>query len=179
MRVILVEVGHGGYEPTVIHLAEIVFRSIRVYVGSQFEGCLHKVIFMVGVVEPIFARHVFYPYMLYTAVVENHIHYDFNAACMRFFDELLILFIGAEAGIYFIIIGGGIAVVGTAGHVIFQYRSKPQGSYAQIGKVIKVLFDTCEVAAMTSIWVVAVYLIFCHACYLVVVRVAVGKTVGH
>ena len=47
--------------------------------------------------------------MLYTAVVENHIHYDFNAACMRFFDELLILFIGAEAGIYFIIIGGGIA----------------------------------------------------------------------
>ena len=38
---------------------------------------------------------------------------------MRFFDELLILFIGAEAGIYFIIIGGGIAVVGTAGHVIF------------------------------------------------------------
>ena len=179
MRVLLVEVGHGGYEPAVVHLAEIVFRCVRVYVGSQLEGCLHKVVFMVGIVEPVFAGHVLYPYVLYAAVVENHIHYDFNAACMRLFDESLIFFVGAEAGVYLVVIGGGIAVVRTAGHVVFQYRSKPQGGHAQIGKIVEVLFDTREVAAMTGIRVVAVYLVLCHACYLVVVGITVGKTVGH
>ena len=125
MRVLLVEVGHGGYEPAVVHLVGIVLGSIRVYVRGQFEGGLHEVVFVVGVVEPIFGGHVLNPYMLYAAVVENHIHYDFDAARMRLFYELLIFFIGSETGVYFIIIGSGIAMIRTSRHVVFQYRSKP------------------------------------------------------
>ena len=92
---------------------------------SQLEGSLYEVLLMVGVVEPVFARHILYPHMFYATVVENHIHYDFDAARMRLFYELLIFFIGSETGVYFIIIGSGIAMIRTSRHVVFQYRSKP------------------------------------------------------
>ena len=58
VRVLLVEVRHGRYEPAVVHLVGIVLGSIRVYVRGQSEGGLHEVVFVVGVVEPIFGGHV-------------------------------------------------------------------------------------------------------------------------
>ena len=54
VRVLLVEVGHGGYKPAVVHLVEVVFRCIGVYVRSQFEGSLYEVLLVVGIVEPVF-----------------------------------------------------------------------------------------------------------------------------
>lgn len=115
VRILLVEVGHGRYKPAVVHLVGIVLGSIRVYVRGQFEGGLHEVVFVVGVVEPIFGGHVLNPYMLYAAVVENHVHYDFDAACMGFFNQLLVFFVGTEARVYLVVVCGGIAVIGTAG----------------------------------------------------------------
>ena len=41
---------------------------------------------------------------------------------------------------------GGIAVIGTAGHVVFQYRSKPEGCDAEVGEVVQVLFDAGKVS---------------------------------
>ena len=79
--------------------------------------------------------------MLYAAVVENHVHYDFDAACMGFFNQLLVFFVGTEARVYLVVVCGGIAVIGTAGHVVFQYRSKPEGCDAEVGEVVQVLFD--------------------------------------
>ena len=117
--------------------------------------------------------------MLYAAVVENHVHYDFDAACMGFFNQLLVFFVGTEAWVYLVVIRGGIAVIGTAGHVVFQYRSKPEGCDAEVGEVVEVLFDAGKVTAVAGIGIVAVYLVLGHACNLVVVRIAVGKAVGH
>ena len=125
MRIFLIEIGHGSYEPAIVHLAKIILRCVRIYMRSQLEGSLYEVLLMVGVVEPVFARHILYPHMFYATMVENHIHYDFDAARMRLFYELLIFFIGSETGVYFIIIGSGIAMIRTSRHVVFQYRSKP------------------------------------------------------
>ena len=41
------------------------------------------------------------------------------------------------------------------------------------------LFDAGEVAAVAGIGIVAVYFVFGHAGNLVVVRITVGKAVGH
>ena len=86
---------------------------------SQFERSLHEVLFMIGIVEPVFRRHIFNPWMFYAAVVEDHIHYNLDAAVVAFGYQLLILFVGAETRINFIVIGSSIAVVRTAGHVVF------------------------------------------------------------
>ncbi len=117
--------------------------------------------------------------MLYAAVVENHVHYDFDAACMGFFNQLLVFFVGTEARVYLVVVCGGIAVIGTAGHVVFQYRSKPEGCDAEVGEVVQVLFDAGKVTAVACIGVFAVYLVLGHARNLVIVRVAIGKAVGH
>ena len=179
MRILLVEVGHGGHEPAVVHLVEVVAGSIRVNMRSQFERSLYKAVFVVGIVEPVFGGHVLNPYMLYTAVVENHVHYDFDAACMGFFNQLLVFFVGTEARVYFIVVCGGIAVIGTASHVVLQYRSKPEGCDAKVGEIVEVLFDAGKVTTVAGIGVIAVYLVLGHACNLVVVRIAIGKAVGH
>ena len=41
------------------------------------------------------------------------------------------------------------------------------------------LFNTGKVTAVAGVGIVTVYLVFGHACNLVIVRVPVGKTVGH
>ena len=117
--------------------------------------------------------------MLYTAVVEDHIHYNLDTAVVAFGYQLLILFIGTETWINFIVIGSSIAVVRTTSHIVFQYRSEPKGSYTQVGEVIQILLDTCKVTTMAGVWIIAVYFVFGHAGDLVIVRVAVCETVGH
>lgn len=51
---------------------------------SQFERSLHEVLFMIGIVEPVFRRHIFNPWMFYAAVVEDHIHYNLDTAVVAF-----------------------------------------------------------------------------------------------
>ena len=79
--------------------------------------------------------------MFYATMVENHIHYNLDTACMGFFNQLFVFLIGTEAGIHLVIIGSGISVIGTAGHVVFQYRGKPKGGNTEVGKVVEVLSD--------------------------------------
>ena len=117
--------------------------------------------------------------MFYAAVVEDHIHYNLDATVVAFGYQLLILFVGAETRINLIVIGSSIAVVRTTGHVVFQYRSEPKGSYTQVGEVIQILLDTCKVATVAGVRIVAVYFIFGHAGNLVIIRIAVCETVGH
>ena len=117
--------------------------------------------------------------MVYATVVEDHVHYNLDAALVDFLNQLAVFLIGAEAGIYFVIIGRGIAVVASSLHVVFQYGSEPQSGYAQVGEVVQVLFDTGQVTAVAGVRVIAVYFGIQHAFYLVIVRIAVGKAVGH
>ena len=117
--------------------------------------------------------------MFYAAVVEDHIHYNLDTAVVAFGYQLLILFVGAETRINFIVIGSSIAVVRTAGHVVFQYRSEPESGYTQVGEVIQILLDTCKVTTMAGVRIIAVYFVFGHAGDLVIVRITICKAVGH
>ena len=76
-----------------------------------------------------------------------------------------------KRGSTFVVVCGGIAVIGTAGHVVFQYRSKPEGCDAEVGEVVQVLFDAGKVTAVACIGVIAVYLVLGHARNLVIVRI--------
>lgn len=58
-------------------------------------------------------------------MVEDHIHYDFNAPVVSFVYQRAIFFVGTETWVYFVIIGRGIAVVRTAFHIVLKYRGEP------------------------------------------------------
>ena len=87
------------------------------------------------------------------------LHYNLDAAVVAFGYQLLILFVGTETRINFIVIGSSIAVVRTAGHVVFQYRSEPKSGYTQVGEVIQILLDTCKVTTMAGVRIIAVYFV--------------------
>lgn len=49
--------------------------------------------------------------MLIAAMVENHVHNHLQPLLMGLVDELAILLVGAEAGVNFVIVGCGIAMI--------------------------------------------------------------------
>ena len=49
--------------------------------------------------------------MLIAAMVENHVHNNLQPLLMSLVDELAILLVGTEAGVNFVIVGCGIAVI--------------------------------------------------------------------
>ena len=85
----------------------------------------------------------------------------------------------AEAAVYLIIIRDGIAVIRAVGHVVLLGGIEPDGRHAQVGDVVQVVGYTLQVAAVSGILFVAIYLVFQHTGHYIVSRVAVGKAVGH
>ena len=90
-------------------------------------------------------------------MVENHVHHHFYATLLRVGHESRPVGVSSEARIDFIIIGGGVAVVRTAGHIVFEYRAAPYGRHAQRVDVVKMVADALDIAAVARGRLGAVY----------------------
>ena len=93
MRIVLVEVGHSRYKPTLNSLLLIHLACVRVEHGSELVAsaqevgtasiaCAIRLLEPFVSVEPIIARHIGHPRMLKAAMVENHVHYNLQALAM-------------------------------------------------------------------------------------------------
>ena len=154
MWIALVQVGHAGYEPSIDCLAHVHFSGIGVHHGSELVGGLqvstlgwfgavgisgkacHRVASALlfrkpfGRVQPVFRRQVTDPRVLETAMVEYHVHNDFQTLLVGFADKAAVVVVGAEARVNTIVVGSGIAVIGgeavvRVGRVVLQHWSKP------------------------------------------------------
>ena len=70
-------------------------------------------------------------------------------------------------------------MVGAFRHVVFLGRVQPDGSHAEIFQVIQMVFNTLQVTTMAAVLLVSVNFVFEHTRYDVVVRITIGKSVGH
>ena len=98
--------------------------------------------------------------------------------------EAAVVFVGAEAGIYLIVVGGGIAVVGGEAvflirRVVLQHGREPEGCHAEFLEVVEVLDDAVEVAAVAQAGFRAVFDVGAHAFDLLGMVGTLCKTVGH
>ena len=125
------------------------------------------------------SRDVLHPGVVAAAVVEDHVHDDLHAPPVGIVDEVDIFLVGAEARVHPVIVGGRVAVIGTAFHIVLQDGVEPDRRDAQVLDIIHVLFDAGQVAPVAGVGVVAVYLISLPQGDLVVVGVAVGEAVRH
>ena len=87
-------------------------------------------------------------------MIENHVHHHLQSLAVGFVYEALVVFVGSEARVNTIIVGGGVSVIGravaVAGAVVLQYGRKPQRCNPQVGKIIEVLAYSFKVTAMTQ-----------------------------
>ena len=175
----MVQVGHGRHKPAVDGLMQVHLRGIgveyrRELVAGLQVGTLgrlravgiggeagHRVAAALllaeplGGVQPVLRGHVADPRVFESAMVEDHVHHHFQSVLMCVGDERAILLIGAEARVYAVVVGGGVAVVGAeavvgVGRVVFQDRREPQGGDAELIEVVEVLADALEVAAVAQ-----------------------------
>ena len=111
-------------------------------------------------------------------MVENHIHYQLDAVFVQAVGESLVFGVGAVTGVHLVKIRNRVAVVRVGGHIVFEQRIDPHACNAEVFQVVNVVADALDVAAVSSVGVGIVGL-FQHSRHIVVVGVAVGKTVGH
>ena len=71
-------------------------------------------------------------------------------------DKGVILPVGAEARVDTVIVGGGIAVVRTARHIILEHGAEPDGCDAERIEIGEVVAHTLHVAAVAAIGIGAV-----------------------
>ena len=103
---------------------------------------------------------------------------------MGFITKTLVIGIGAKTGVYLVIIGGRITVIGRktvrlVGGVVLQHRREPQRCHTQLLEIVQMLTDTVQIATMTQRGLTAVFLIMAHPLHLGGMTGALGKTVGH
>ena len=105
MGVALVQVGHRGHKPALYRFLEIDIAGIGVYDRCEFVVGKEDVVAvlkgrdnmrgsaLVGrsngrggrkTVEPVLGRHVAKPRMVEAAMVENHVHHDFQSFAVCF-----------------------------------------------------------------------------------------------
>ena len=94
-----------------------------------------------------------------------------------------ILVIGTKAGVYLVVVGGGIAMIGAeaivVGRVVLEHRCEPQRRHAEFHEIVEVLAQSLQVTAMAQTGLATVYHIVIHALDLVVGIAATGEAVGH
>ena len=135
VRVALVEVGHCRHEPSVYCFTQVYLACIRIehrckliaglqilvvdlgiaVHGVQFLLMLGCLIFgrePFGSVKPVLRGHVGYPWMVESAMVENHVHNHLQTFAVSLVYKTLILVVGTETWVYTIVVGSGIAVIG-------------------------------------------------------------------
>ena len=114
-----------------------------------------------------------------TAMVEDHVHYHLQTFFVSFVYHAEEIFVGTITAVNLEIVGDGISMIRTFRHVVFLGRIQPDSGYTQIFQVIQMVFYTFQVTSMAAVLFLAVHLVFQHARYDVVVRIAVGETVRH
>ena len=117
--------------------------------------------------------------MIASTMVEDHIHYDTHAPIVCLLDQADVILVRAEAWVYPIIIRRGISVIRASLHIILQYRVQPDSGNAQILDIIQMLFDTGQVASVTGVRAVTVYLISGTHRDLIVRGISVRETIRH
>ena len=122
--------------------------------------------------------------MLKAAVVEDHIHHHLQSLLVAVVNQLTVFLVGAEAGIYAVVVGAGIAVIGApgvhlVGRVVLEDGREPQGGNTQLGEVVEVLLQAFQVATVTQRRCIAVFLVGAHTLQLRVVTGRLCKAVGH
>ena len=113
-------------------------------------------------------------------MVENHVHHHFYATLLRVGHESRPVGVSSEARIDFIIIGGGVAVVRTARHIVFEHGAAPYGRHTQRVDVVEMVADALDIAAVARGRLRAV-------CFGIVGKLSIGgngvfslgKAVGH
>ena len=179
--VALVEVGHGGDKPSVGSLLAVDVGGVGVEDGRELIAGLEAI---AGMVEPVAGRAVLLPGMVTAAMVEDHVHDDLQSALVAGADQGAIVGIGAKARIDAVVVGRGIAVVGTRlllerGGIVFEDGREPQSRDAQVGEVVEVAGDARKVASVAQRGLRAVAEAVAHALDDIIARVAIGKAVGH
>ena len=174
--VLLVEVGHGLHKPAVGSVLVTTLGGIRVVDGSCAIRRRHK---LAVIVKPVVAWTVGKQEILAAAVVKHNVEDVFHTLGMSSLNETLGFIHGAVAGIRLIIIGDGIAMKRLLRHIVFQDRSGPDGCHTKVVKIVEARFHTRQVAAVTGFLTLRVASLLFHAGNAIVLRVAVGKTVGH
>ena len=152
MRVSLIQIWHWRHKPSIHGLMEICLAGVRIQDWSQLivgleihiidrAAAVHRTYLLLMLrslilrhqplwgIKPILWRHIRYPRMLETAMVENHVHHHLQALLVCLVYQLLILGIGTETRIHLIIIGSGItmisAILAIIRAVILQHWCKP------------------------------------------------------
>ena len=176
MTVTLVEIGHHGSEPAVGGNLLFILTGMDVH----HTGRLERSLYIVGMkVEPFLRRLVLKQVVLAAAMVENHIHHYFQTFSVCLVHHVTEILIATEAPVYLIIICNGIPMIRTALHVIFLRRVQPDGRHSQIGDIIQMVRDTQKVSPVTGKRIRAVQFRLFHAFHYVIIRIPVGKAVGH
>ena len=102
---------------------------------------------------------------------------------MGLVDQAAVLVVGAEAGVYLIIIGSGIAMIGAeaivVGRVVLEHWCEPKGGHAEFHEVVEMLAQALQVATMSQTGLGAVVHVGVHAFDLVVGIAAAGEAIGH
>ena len=176
MWVLLVQVRHARDKPAVQHRLLIIIRHVRIEISLFIVVGLHVVI---EIIKPVVARDIFHPRMIASTMVEDHIHYDTHAPLVRLLDQADVILVRAEAWVYPVIIRRGISVIRASLHVILQYRVQPDSGNAQILDIIQMLLDTGQVASVTGVRAVTVYLIRGTHRDLIVRGISVCETIRH
>ena len=129
---------------------------MRVHIHGEQGVHLH-----IGLVHviPVLERRVVHPPVGGAAVVGDNVHDHLEPLLMRFFHKQLIVLVVAEAGVYVVVVGAGIAVVALLRLIIQKQRRAPDSRSAQVGNIVQVVHDTLDVSAVPGHRVLAVHFV--------------------
>ncbi len=108
IRVVEVHVHHAGVKPAADHVLMVEFRAVRVVLGR--ERAVGMGVFR-PLVHPVPEREILHPPVGVSAVVGHYVHDHPEASGMGLADEFAVFEVAAEARVYLVVVGAGVAVV--------------------------------------------------------------------
>lgn len=120
--------------------------------------------------------------MIAAGVVENHVHHYLYVALVGVGYKFAPLLVAAEARVDVIVVGGGISVICSAGHVVGKHWVNPYCGHSErvdVAEMAAHALDIASVAAVGIFTVVNGRILECVALGGIVDGVAFGKAVGH
>ena len=113
-------------------------------------------------------------------MVEYHVHHGFDAALVKQANKSGVVVVATETRVDTIVVGRRIAMVATARHIVFEHRIDPHGRDAERVDIIDVTNQAFQVATMAHIVVCTISTDrMTHLIDAIVLRIAIGKSVGH